>query len=77
MQVFANCEWIWRQGKAADDEYTDFLADFPAEKADAVLRIAADSNYALWVNGELAAFGQYADYPNDKVYDEVTILRRC
>lgn len=38
-----------------------------------VLQISADSNYAAYINGRLAAWGQYADYPYDKIYDEVDV----
>lgn len=67
--------WIWRKGQAQVDEYVDFVTDFESDRAQAFLQIAADSNYAAFVNGELAAFGQYADYPQYKVYDQVEITR--
>ncbi|MBQ9692244.1 MAG: family 78 glycoside hydrolase catalytic domain, partial [Clostridia bacterium] len=41
------------------------------------LKISADSNYAVYINGELAVFGQYADFPYDKIYDEVDISKYC
>lgn len=65
--------WIWRKGEALVDEYVDFLSDFSGVQGPTLLRIAADSNYAAFVNGNLAAFGQYADYPQYKVYDQVDI----
>jgi hypothetical protein len=37
------------------------------------LHIAADSNYTVWMNGALCTFGQYADYPDYKIYDRVDI----
>jgi hypothetical protein len=37
------------------------------------LRISADSQYVLWVNSVYAASGQYADFPDAKVYDEIDI----
>lgn len=65
--------WIWRNGEALADEYVDFLTHFPGSQSPILLRVAADSNYAAFVNGRLAAFGQYADYPQYKVYDQVDI----
>ena len=76
---FDKASWIWRQGEAGKDEFCDFLdtVTVPAESLSCgkryTLRIAADSNYTVWMNGELCAFGQYADYPHYKVYDEVDI----
>lgn len=37
------------------------------------MRISCDSNYAVYINDALAAFGQYADYPWYKVYDEIEL----
>ena len=54
--------------KRVDDGVAPFL---PGDKM--LLRICADSQYAVWVNGRIAAFGQYADFPDAKVYDEIDI----
>ncbi len=71
---FRKAAWIWRQSLAQNDEFCDFLTVFEAEGEGAyTLSIAADSNYTVWINGELAAFGQYADYPHYKVYDKVDV----
>lgn len=64
-------KWIWAAGEPASDEYAKFYDVFAATKA--TLCISADSNYAAYVNGDLAAFGQYADYPHFKVYDEIDL----
>ena len=73
--VFKQASWIWRQGEAGKDEFCDFLATvrIPTQGGRYCLRIASDSNYTVWMNGKLCAFGQYADYPDFKVYDEVDI----
>lgn len=76
-QAFTKAAWIWRQGKAGNDEFCDFLDYVHIPNGDDgrryYLHIAADSNYTAWVDGCLAAFGQYADYPDYKVYDRVDI----
>ena len=73
-QAFEKAVWIWRNAPAGRDEFCDFLTTFTAGADTACrLRIAADSNYSVWINGQLAAFGQYADYPDYKVYDEVDV----
>ncbi len=77
--AFQKACWIWRQGEVGYDEFCDFLdtVHIPAEGIGAgkryTLRIASDSNYTVWMNGKLCAFGQYADYPHYKVYDEVDV----
>ena len=62
--AFEKAVWIWRQGVAGNDEYCDFSESFEIRDTGSYrLRIAADSNYTVYINGALAAFGQYADYP--------------
>ena len=74
-KAFEKAAWIWRQGEIGRDEFCDFLDTvcIPDEGKRYTLRIAADSNYTVWMNGEICAFGQYGDYPDYKVYDEVDI----
>ncbi len=74
-QVFQKAHWIWREGEVGRDEFCDFLdtVTIPETGGRYFLRISADSNYTVWLNGQLCAFGQYADYPHYKVYDEVDI----
>ena len=74
-QVFEKASWIWRQEEAGRDEFCDFLdsVTIPAEGKRYYLHISADSNYTVWMNGELCTFGQYADYPDYKIYDRVDI----
>ena len=62
-------QWIWPIKDAQNDEYADFRAGFTAGKS-TVLRISADSNYAAYVNGEIAAWGKYPDYPHYRIMDE-------
>lgn len=73
--AFQKASWIWRNQPAGQDEFNDFLTTFDAAEGTGpfTLCIAADSNYALYLNGQLAAFGQYADYPTYKVYDKVDV----
>ena len=74
MKVFEKASWIWRQETAKPDEFCDFLSSFTAKAGERyILALSSDTNYTVWLNGELAAFGQYADYPYDKIYDLVDI----
>ena len=73
----SNADWIWCNSNPHQDEYGEFIDEFMYDAGSVVLRISADSNYATYINGELAAWGQYADFPYDKVYDEVDITAFC
>lgn len=67
-------KWIWCAENAQADEYADFQGRFiPTNGEPTVLEISADGNYAAYVNGKLATFGQYPDYPFKKYYDRVDI----
>ena len=71
-------KWIWENATPQNDEYGDFRTVFSVrEGAKVILRISADSNYAAYINGKLAAFGQFADFPHCKVYDEVDVSEFC
>ena len=69
VENFKNAKWIWHSAGAKPDEYAEFYETVEYGGGSCVMNISADSNYALYVNGSLAAFGQYADFPYDKVYD--------
>ena len=71
--IFQNAQWIWHTEEPKPDEYGEFYTAFSYRGGALRLHISADSNYAVYVNGNLAAFGQYADFPYDKVYDTVDI----
>lgn len=73
-EKFLGAQWIWNSYAYKPDEYVEFKFNFVASKLNKTcVRIASDSNYNLYVNGNIAAFGQYADYPNYKVYDEIDV----
>lgn len=75
--VFNRARWVWCTTDPQPDEYGEFIDQFQYEAGVVLLRISADSNYAVYVNGELATWGQYADFPYYKVYDEVDITAYC
>ena len=77
MSAFQNASWIWHESASRPDTYGEFTGSFAFDGCSVVLRISCDSNYALFLNGELAAFGQYPDLPQYKVYDELDISRFC
>lgn len=77
ISTLKNANWIWCNKNPQPDEYGEFVDHFTYDGGDVTLRISADSNYATYINGKLAAWGQYADFPYDKVYDEVDVTAYC
>lgn len=75
--AFKDALWIWCNADPKEDEYGEFIDTFDRQSGKTVLRISADSNYAAYINGSPVAFGQYADYPYDKIYDEIDITAAC
>ena len=73
--MFQCAKPIWLAKQAAPDEFAEFRISItvPKDSADPVLTISADTDYNLLYGDRLLAFGQYADYPEEKVYDEVTL----
>lgn len=72
-----SAQWIWCSTDPKADEYGEFVDTFHYREGKVILQISADSNYTVFINGVLAAWGQYADFPHDKVYDEVDVTEYC
>ena len=72
-----NAKWIWENETAAPDSYVHFYDRFESRGGAVSIALSCDSNYELYVNGSLAGFGQYADYPYHKVYDCIDITPYC
>ena len=70
---------IWCGDENAKDVYADFNGQFTAEKGGEkiYLRVSCDSNYTVWVNGNLAGFAACADYPERRNYDKIDITEYC
>lgn len=66
-------KWIWINEKDQADVYGEFFDMINYSGGKALLKISCDTKYAFYINDKLAAFGQYADYPWYKVYDEIDI----
>lgn len=66
--------WIWFDRELRSDVYGEFFEKIEISRPTSVkLKISSDSNYAVYVNDTLAAYGQYADYPWYKIYDELDL----
>ena len=70
--MFKKAKWIWLHDEAPDT-YADFISDFTWSGGRTELRISADSNYAAYINGKLVGFGQYADFPENKIGDVIDV----
>ncbi len=76
MKKIKTTNWIWQNSAPKADEHVEFFAKFNVDEIDgAVLRVSADSDYGVYINGTLVEFGQYADYPHYKVYDEFDVSK--
>ena len=68
-------KWIWKSGRNRKDDYAEFKVKtvFSGEKT--VLRISADSEYAVFINGKYVYSGQYYDFPWYKIHDDINITK--
>ena len=77
MERFQNAKWIWQNANAQSDEHAEFFTRFSCSKEDLQkgvrLYISADTDFGVYVNGKLADFGQYPDYPHYKTYEEIDL----
>ena len=71
--MFENCKWIWLNNNDNEDEYVEFLSEFYTEESSASIRISADSDYVLYVNGKYISSNQYGDYEHYKIYDTISL----
>lgn len=70
--MFKKGKWIKHTGDQSPDLYLNFIKEFECGQK-TTIKIAADSDYTLYINGSLAAFGQYQSYPGHRIYDEIDI----
>ena len=75
-EIFSKSRWIWLS-ESKVNQYADFFTEFFCMSDRVILRISADTNYALYINGRFIYSGQYPDYPNYKIYDEIPIGEYC
>ena len=71
--------WIWLQEADTDDSYGEFYTSFDWSAGEAELRISADSDNTMILNGQIVDSGQYKDFPWCKGYDRLNFspyLRR-
>lgn len=66
-------KWIWKSKEYSSDEYVAFFENLNYYEGKVFIDISVAGEYTLYINGEIAFFGQYADYPHYKVYDKIEI----
>jgi hypothetical protein len=70
-------QWIWAEENTEKvNQYAEFRREFQLDSVpdkDCTLYISADKDYAVWLNGNFIACGQYSDYPDDKTYDTLDV----
>ncbi len=69
--MFEKSQWIWENENPSSDEYAEFGGTVRGGKG--ILRIAAETDYAAYVNGKLAAFGSYKGFKTVRFYDEILL----
>ena len=66
-------KWIWIAPTFSQNEYVAFEGSYEYSMGKAILRLAAETDYILYINNRLVSFGQFAGYPFEKYYDEIDL----
>ena len=68
---------IWLNADGLTDEYADFYPSIEFKSGKKyTLRIVCDTDRAVYLDGALVSFGQYADYPDTPVYEDIVLPAR-
>jgi hypothetical protein len=69
--------WIWHPAGEGINQHVDFVRDFVlrAVPRTATVRIAADSDYQLWINGTALPGRQFPCYSHDRVFNTHEVAR--
>lgn len=65
--------WIFpARPEGSVNQVVDFFQCFECDHVDAsaAIRISADTDYVVWLNGVCVGSGQYSDYPDQKTYEQ-------
>ena len=68
-------KWVYPGQFSEPNSFMRFRHDFTLNEVDssAQLYISADSDYAVWLNGEFVNCGQFSDFPEAKTYDSLPV----
>lgn len=67
-------KWIWITHEAIAEEYVTFEKKFIFFGKTLTLKICAETNYIVFLNGKRAAFGQFPNYQDEKYFDELNLM---
>ncbi|MBR5520065.1 MAG: family 78 glycoside hydrolase catalytic domain, partial [Clostridia bacterium] len=74
----SQAKWIWLNNTPEPNEYAVFSDRFTADGiAPVTVYVAAETDYVLEINGQVAGFGQFAGYPFEKYYDTLDVSAFC
>lgn len=76
MKPFVNAKPIWVDDGGVENVYAAFETRFIAGKEHTLLRAAAESHYAIYLNGEYVYSYQYPDDERLRVFDEIDLSSR-
>lgn len=77
MLIMLATAWIWAaDALPARNSYVEFERTFTGDGRAVTLRIAAGGEFIARVNGEVASFGTYRDFPDHPTYNEVSVPTR-
>lgn len=81
--MLKKAKWIWTSKNYKSDEFCDYYADFKVEfnspellNKNLILYIAAENDYAAYLNGQLVSFNAFKGYPDLKFYN-AALLNDC
>ncbi len=68
--MIQQAKWIWPKSKFDVHEFAEFYAPISIHgEKNVKIFISSKTNYAVFCNGQEVGYGQYNDYPDEKVYD--------
>lgn len=75
--MFGKAKWIWLNKDPEPNEYADFSVNFNYSGGKVVLKLCAETDYIVYLNGKPINHCQFAGYRNEKYYDEDDITKYC
>jgi len=66
-------KWIWHNKKISSDQYAEFITQFNSNTGHIKLNISADTNYAIYLNGNYIKASQYACFPYEPIMDSISL----
>ena len=73
-----NAKTIWIERESREDTYAEFVGEFSCTTQENVfINISSDSHFVVYVNEQLACFGDTADYPWYRLYHRFDITKYC